>query len=91
MLEEVDALPGAKRQLAALDGNRKLRLGERGAYVGGHVVGAFDGVAIEAVVLRHQPVEEAGQIVDHVRIGVLLYGERSRRVLHEDREQARRD
>ena len=56
-------------------------------YMGGHVVGAFDGVAVEAIVLGHQANEVLVQVVDDVGVSVLLNGERGRSVLNEDRQQ----
>ena len=91
MLENVHALPGSERHASFHDGNPKLRQGQRRADVRRHIVGTFHGVAIEAVVLRHQPGEERVEIVDHVGIGVLLNGERGGGVLDEHRQQARFD
>src|SRR5688572_8728832 len=39
VLEQIDALPGAEREAAADQGDGELDLGQRGAEVGGHVVG----------------------------------------------------
>ena len=41
MLEQVQRLPSAERELASSDGNQLTRLGERGFDVRGHVVWAF--------------------------------------------------
>ena len=41
MLEEIHALPGAERHVAVLHRDGKLRQGECGAYVRGHIVGTF--------------------------------------------------
>src|ERR1017187_263539 len=71
-----------------LHGDGNLGEGERRADGGRHVVRALHGVAVEPVVLGHQAVEEGVEIVHHVRIGVLLNGERGGGVRHEDGEQS---
>src|ERR1022692_2029129 len=87
MLEQVHALPGTERHPAVLDGDGKLGEGERRAYVGRHVVRPLQRVTVEPAVLGHQAVEEGVQVVYHVRVGVLLNGERGGGMLHEDSEQ----
>ena len=76
VLKQIHALPGTERHTAALDGDGKLGEGERRADVCRHVVRSLHGVAVQAAVLRHQAVKESVQVVDHVRVGVLLNGER---------------
>src|SRR5262245_49647175 len=44
VLEDVEALPGSERHAAVRDGDGDAGLGERGANVGGHIVGPFGGV-----------------------------------------------
>src|ERR1019366_5851215 len=73
---------------AVLHGDGKLGQGERRADVGGHVVRSLHGVAVEPVVLGHQAVEEGVEVMHHVRVGILLNGERGGGVLHEDGEQS---
>ena len=85
MIEQVHALPRPQRQPSAFHRNRKLRQSERRANVRRHVVRPFARVPVQAIILRHQPVEKRIQIVHYVRI--LLNGQRRRRVLHEDRQQ----
>src|SRR5688572_28311314 len=87
MLEDVHRLPGPERELAVDDRDRELRRGERGADVGGHVVGPLGGVAIEALVLGHELPEERVEVAEHVRVGVLLHDERGRGVPNEDGEK----
>jgi hypothetical protein len=41
-------------------------------------------VAVEVVVFGHQSVEKNIQVVDHIRVGVLLNGQRRRGMLHEN-------
>ena len=72
-----------------LDGDRKLGQSERGADVRGHVVGALDGVAVEAIVLGRDAAEELVQIVHDVGVGILLDGQRGGGVLDEDGQQTR--
>jgi hypothetical protein len=46
VLEDVDSLPGSKNRPAIEDRDRKLRIGERGPNVRGHIVWAFHGVTV---------------------------------------------
>jgi len=87
VFKNINALPRSKRHAAVLDRNGELREGERGADVRRHVVRPLHGVPVEAIVLRNEPAEEDVQIVDDVRIGILLDGERGRGVLDEDGQQ----
>ena len=48
--------------------------------MGGHIVGAFVGVPISAVVLRRQAVEKCLEIGANVPRGVLLYQQSGRGV-----------
>ena len=91
VLENVDALPCSERHAALLHGNRQLGEGEGGPYVSGHIVGTFDGVAIQAVVLGDQAIEEGIEVVDDVGVGILLDGQGCRSVLHKYGEQAGAD
>ena len=72
MLPEVNALPGAQRQLAVADGNGKIDRRKGGAHVSGHVVVAFDRVREERIAVRHKASEEMLQVTPHVRVGVFL-------------------
>ena len=87
MLEQVDALPGAKCQATFDHGDRQLRLRQRGADVRRHVVGPFRAVDV-ASILRRDPLEKFLEVGLHVGIGVLLDHQRCRRVPTEDREKA---
>src|SRR5215831_7678198 len=82
VLKNIDALPCSEAETALLHGNRELRQGEGGTDMCGHIVRPLDGVAVEAVVLGHEAAEEDVQVVDHVRVGVLLDGEGRRSVLN---------
>ena len=55
--------------------------------MGWHVVRPFGRMAVERVVLLHQALEEGLEVALHIGIGVLLDGERRRRVLTEEREE----
>ena len=57
MLEQVNALPSPQGEFLLHDRNRKLHARQDRADMGGHIVGAFVGVPISAVVLRRQAVE----------------------------------
>ena len=87
VLEKVDTLPGPQGQAPLVEGDGKLRLGEGGADVGGHVVGTLDGVAVPGGVFGHEAGKEVVQVADHVGIGVLLHDEGGGSVLHPDGEQ----
>src|SRR5688572_7786549 len=87
MLEDVHRLPGPERELAVDDRDRELRRGQRGADVGGHVVGPLGGVAIQPLVLGHELPEERVEVAEHGGVGVLLHDERGRGVTNEDGEK----
>ena len=91
VLENVNPLPCSQRQTALLDRNRNLRQSESRPDMCRHVIGTFDGVAIQPRIFRYQAPEERIEIVYHVRIGILLNGERCRRMLQENGEQASAD
>jgi hypothetical protein len=58
--------------------------------VGGHIVRAFGGVAVEAIVFGSDAAEELIEVVNDVGVGILLNGERGGGVLNEDGQQAGR-
>ena len=91
VLEQVDALPAAEIRPAGVDRDREMGRGQGGADVRRHVVRAFLGVPVVAQVLRHDAPEELVEIVQHVRIGVLLDQERCRGVVQVEGQQALRD
>src|SRR5262249_44948051 len=91
MLEQVDALPGSERHPAAAHRYGKLGQGESRPDVSGHIVGAFDGVAVKGIILRHPPAEEGVEGMHDVRVGIFLDGQRRGSVLHEHGQQAGRD
>jgi hypothetical protein len=88
MLPEVDGLPGAEGGAAVEDGEGESRRGEGCADVGGHVVRAFGGVAVEAVAVRDEAIQEVLQVGEDLRVGVLLDDQRCGRVAHVQREEA---
>ncbi|GCC48047.1 hypothetical protein chiPu_0032528, partial [Chiloscyllium punctatum] len=77
MLDQIDALPGAKRHLAVE--HRDLQRGRRqhGLDMRRHVIGTF-GVVTPAAVFRRCAVERRHQVGQHGRIGILLDRQRSR-------------
>jgi len=83
MLEDVHALPRAQAHASTCHRYRKLREGERGSDMRGHVVRSFGRVYIEVFFLGDKAIEKPIQVVDHVGVGILLNGERGRRVLDE--------
>ena len=65
-----------------------MRRGESGADVRRHIIGSFDGVPVETIVFWYDAAEKRSEIVNDVRIGVLLDGQRGGCVLNEYREKA---
>ena len=59
--------------------------------MGRHVVGALDGVTVQAAVLRRDAAEEIVQVPQNVRVGVFLNRQGGRGVLHEHGQQACRE
>src|SRR5690349_1935549 len=55
VLEHINALPCPERHPALLNRYRKLRQGQCRADVRRHVIRPFDRVAVQPVVLRHDP------------------------------------
>ena len=53
-----------------------------------HVVGTLEGVIVVGFVLFHEVVEYLLQVRPHIRIGILVDGERTGGVLHEEVKQA---
>ena len=72
VFKQVDPLPGAKGHFAMDDGNGEAGVGEGRADVGGHVVGAFQGVAIVLARFRDEALEEVAEVEGDVGVGVLL-------------------
>jgi hypothetical protein len=72
MLEKIDSLPGSQSEAAVPDRNGQLQAGQRGAEVGGHVVGAFICVAVSPRLLWRQAVEERLEIDANLSGRVLL-------------------
>ena len=56
--------------------------------VGGHIVGAFEGVCQERQVFRHDLVEDTLKINAHRRVGIFIDRQTGRGVLDEERQQA---
>jgi len=88
VLEDIQALPGAKRHAFRNQRNGKAGLSQSGPYVRSHIVGTFDCVAIVLLVFRDEPLEEIAQIQRHIGIGVFLNDQRARSVLNEDCQNA---
>ena len=89
MLPNVDALPGAEDKFAARDWDAQVDSRERSADVRGHVIVAFRRVDEHRVAIGHEMIEKRVKVAAHVRIGILLNDERSRRVLQMERGEAR--
>ena len=73
MLEYIEALPCAERQLASDERNRQAGPGQGGSDMRCHVVGTFCGVPVTFAVLRDELFEEVAHIERDVGVGILLY------------------
>ena len=81
MLKQVYALPRAQRHSPPFHRNRKMRRRQGGANMRGHVVRPFDGVPVQPVILgNHARLKNTAQIVDHIRVRILLASEATRDV-----------
>lgn len=86
VFEQIDALPNPQNRASVRDRDRQARRGDRGAEVGGHVVGAFV-IMLIAARLGREPREPALEIAARGGGGIFLDQQRTRRVPHEQREQ----
>src|SRR4051812_37254617 len=82
MLPNVERLPGAERELVIRDRDRLAGLGDRGADVARHVVGAL-GVVLVTIALRCDALDPFLKVAEHRGIGVLLDDEARGGVLDE--------
>lgn len=87
MLEQIDALPSAERELAVHDRNTQMRLRQRGSDMRGHVVGTFGGMFVYRR-FRRDPLEIGFQVPANRRVGILLDEERRRGVPAKDGHQS---
>ena len=87
MLEQIDALPGAQDQAPLGERDRELGLGERGADVGGHVVGALVAMPIERGIFRSDAGEEALEVGTRVAGRIFLHEQGRRAVTAENGEE----
>ena len=71
-LTQEDALPGAQVEAAVGDGNGDGGPDHGRFDVGGHVVGAFDGVPEEGHILRYDVVEDALEVRPYVGVGIFV-------------------
>ena len=76
MLGDINALPGAERQIAVTDRHLQGHAVEHGFDMGRHVIGPFN-VVHPAGIGRRQAAERSDQIGAHVGVGVFLDDERS--------------
>ncbi len=87
MLEQVQPLPGAERHAAADHRDRELDLRQRGAEMGGHVVGALVVMGVGGGIFRRDPGEEALEVAAGGGGGVFLDQQRSGGVAAEQGQQ----
>ena len=86
VLEHVEGLECAEYGTAVLDRHRNLDLCQGSTQVRRHVVQAFLLVAVQATAFRRQPHKERFQVGLHLRVGICLHQQRSRRVPAPDRQ-----
>jgi hypothetical protein len=84
---QINPLPRSQRELSGADGKVQIHRRQCRADVRGHVVVAFRRVDKQRVAVRHEPLEKRLQIAAHIRVGIFLDEQRSRRVLQMNREQ----
>ena len=94
MFEQIDALPGAKRDLTVDNRNGKRCLKQRGLYMRWHIIrtfGAVDKIG-HARIIRgwHKPFKKGIQVALHIRVGILLNHQGTGRVLAEKGEESGR-
>jgi hypothetical protein len=87
VLEEIDALPRAERQIPADNRNGKMRLRQRGAYMRRHVVRTF-GIVLVHRRFRRDALEISFHVGANGRVGILLNEQRRRGVAAEDRHES---
>lgn len=89
-LAEIDALPGSQKKRAIPHGKRQVRPDQRGLYVCGHVVGAFNRVYVVGVVFRNKPVEDRCKVGADVGVCVLVECQARTRVHEQEMSQTNR-
>jgi hypothetical protein len=87
MLEEIDALPRAERELASDERNAELHLRQSRSDVGGHVVRAFVIMGVGVRILRRDPGEISFEVAPDLLRGILLNEERCGGVAAEQGEK----
>ena len=87
MFPEVNALPGAERELLVCNGDAEVHRSQRGANVSGHIVLAFAGVAEDRVAVGNKAGKKAFEITAHFRVGIFLDQQRGGSVLKMKRDQ----
>ena len=85
---EIDALPGAEVEAATGDGYGEAYAEEGALGVGGHVVGTLHSVLVVGLVLSHEAVHNLTEVSAHVGVGILVDGQCTRGVLHEEIKQS---
>ena len=85
---EIDSLPGAEVEVAFGDGDGDAHAAQDGLGVGGHVVGAFEGVLIAGQVFGHEAIEDGLHIDSHIGVTVLVDGKSATGVFGEEVEDA---
>ena len=74
VFEQVDSLPGPEQQAAAGEGNGQRNAGQQRTRMGGHVVVAFEIVAIARIAIGRPALQQRFEVAAHRRIGV--FGDR---------------
>jgi len=88
MFKQVDALPGSQHHAPGVHRDRKLGLGQYGTNVRRHVIRAFQRMAVNRVIFRHESGKETRQIALNIRVGVFLHDQTGRGMPHKQGQQA---
>ena len=85
---EVDSLPDAEIEVAVGDGDGDAHAAEDGLGMGGHIVGAFEGVLVAGLVFGDEAIEDGFHIDAHIGVAVFVDGESATGVFGEEVEDA---
>ena len=72
VFDQIDALPGPERRLAADNRNRQMSLSQGSTNVRRHVIDAFRAMFEQWIAIGHQTRKEPLQIAHNLRVSVLL-------------------
>lgn len=88
VFEEIETLPGAQHHPVLSAGDRQAGLRERGTNMRGHVVWAFNRMAVAFAGFGHQTLIEVAEVEHNVAVCILLDCQAAGSVLNKYGEQA---